>query len=159
MPKDHREPPIEPFLYRVSVGSVLPRLGPSLFTDPDFVFDFRKIYACSPPKTTIDAILILLGIQHNWPRAKIPSRSTGTAPTSRTASRICHRPDFTDSGLFVPGGKIDFPKPFFRLSSTFPASQGKPMEPLGLTPREVAESSSWLPRAMDGLLSPTQVVS
>ncbi|PKI51224.1 hypothetical protein CRG98_028372 [Punica granatum] len=36
---------------------------------------------------------------------------------------------------------------------------GKPKEPLGLTPREVAESPSWLPRAMDGLLSPTQVVS
>ncbi|PKI56809.1 hypothetical protein CRG98_022767 [Punica granatum] len=36
---------------------------------------------------------------------------------------------------------------------------GKPKEPLGLTPREVAESPSWLPRAMDGLISPTQVVS
>ncbi|PKI37273.1 hypothetical protein CRG98_042336 [Punica granatum] len=35
----------------------------------------------------------------------------------------------------------------------------KPKEPLGLTPREVAESPSWLPRAMNGLLSPTQVVS
>ncbi|PKI58747.1 hypothetical protein CRG98_020854 [Punica granatum] len=32
---------------------------------------------------------------------------------------------------------------------------GKPKEPLGLTLREVAESLSWLPRAMDGLLSPT----
>ncbi|PKI49042.1 hypothetical protein CRG98_030565 [Punica granatum] len=32
----------------------------------------------------------------------------------------------------------------------------KPKEPLGLTPREVSESPSWLPRAMDGLLSPTQ---
>ncbi|PKI26402.1 hypothetical protein CRG98_048909, partial [Punica granatum] len=29
-------------------------------------------------------------------------------------------------------------------------------EPLGLTLREVAESPFWLPRAMDGLLSPTQ---
>ncbi|PKI70550.1 hypothetical protein CRG98_009055 [Punica granatum] len=34
---------------------------------------------------------------------------------------------------------------------------GKPKEPLGLTPREVAESPSWLLRAMDGLLSLTQV--
>ncbi|PKI63385.1 hypothetical protein CRG98_016213 [Punica granatum] len=34
---------------------------------------------------------------------------------------------------------------------------GKPKEPLSLTPREVAESPSWLPRAMDGLLSPTQI--
>ncbi|PKI70476.1 hypothetical protein CRG98_009146 [Punica granatum] len=36
---------------------------------------------------------------------------------------------------------------------------GKPKEPLGLTPREVAESPSWLPRAIDGPLSPIQVVS
>ncbi|PKI60963.1 hypothetical protein CRG98_018639 [Punica granatum] len=36
---------------------------------------------------------------------------------------------------------------------------GKPKEPIGLTPREVVESQSWHPRAMDGLLSPTQVVS
>ncbi|PKI62216.1 hypothetical protein CRG98_017398 [Punica granatum] len=36
---------------------------------------------------------------------------------------------------------------------------GKPKKPLGLTPREVAESPSWLSRVMDGLLSPTQVVS
>ncbi|PKI45029.1 hypothetical protein CRG98_034578 [Punica granatum] len=32
---------------------------------------------------------------------------------------------------------------------------GKPKEPLGLTPREVAESPSWLLRAIHGFLAPT----
>ncbi|PKI64645.1 hypothetical protein CRG98_014961 [Punica granatum] len=34
------------------------------------------------------------------------------------------RPYCTDSSLFIPGGRTDFPSPFFRLSSTFPASRG-----------------------------------
>ncbi|PKI59455.1 hypothetical protein CRG98_020145 [Punica granatum] len=77
------------------------------------------------------------------------------------------------------GGRTDFPSPFSGFPRLYPhpgasasmsgnslnQSRGdivvssKPKEPLGLTPREVAESPSWLPRAMDGLLSPTQVVS
>ncbi|PKI48576.1 hypothetical protein CRG98_030995 [Punica granatum] len=60
---------------------------------------------------------------------------------------------------------FDFPRLFphpgarLELKSRRPCWLGKPKEPLSLTLREVAESPSWLPRAMDDLLSPTHVVS
>ncbi|PKI65587.1 hypothetical protein CRG98_014087 [Punica granatum] len=189
-----------------------------------------KIYMCSPLETTAGVILSPLGIQRNRPRTKRPPRSTGTAPTSRTASRVCQS---TRPHRFVSvhsRGHNRLPKPLFRAFLNFSCIPGlgiiipdseklgilrflcvcgeirrsmtdshanlclyvfflhrimhvfilysvsmsgnslnrsredlvgwsKPKEPLGLTPREVAESPSWLPRATDGLLSPTQVVS
>ncbi|PKI65589.1 hypothetical protein CRG98_014089 [Punica granatum] len=155
-----------------------------------------KIYMCSPLETTAGVILSPLGIQRNQPRTKRPPRSTGTAPTSRTASRVYQS---TRPHRFVSvhsRGQNRLPKPLFPgfldfscipgLGIIIPDSEklgllrflcicgeirslnrsrgdlvgsSKPKEPLGLTPREVAESPSWLPRATDGLLSPTQVVS
>ncbi|PKI60433.1 hypothetical protein CRG98_019174 [Punica granatum] len=48
-------------------------------------------------------ILGQLGVQRNRPCAKRPPRSTGTTPTSRTASR----PDCTDPGLLLPAESPD----------------------------------------------------
>ncbi|PKI56807.1 hypothetical protein CRG98_022765 [Punica granatum] len=66
--KYQREPPGQPFL------SDLPS---------------RKIYKCSPPETTAGVVLSPFGIQRNQPRTKRPPRSTDTAPTRRTANRVC----------------------------------------------------------------------
>ncbi|PKI40703.1 hypothetical protein CRG98_038906, partial [Punica granatum] len=80
----------------------------------------RKIYACSPPETTADAILSLLGIQRNWPRVKILSRSTGTAPTSQTASRIYQSTRLHRFGSVRSSQVSRLPLPLLRLFPRVP---------------------------------------
>ncbi|PKI55755.1 hypothetical protein CRG98_023846 [Punica granatum] len=88
--------------------------GTAISFQPAQSGQFRpKIYMCSPPETTAGVIPSPLGIQRNQPRTKSPPRSTGTAPTSLTASRVCQSTRLHRFGSVHSRGQNRLPKPLF----------------------------------------------
>ncbi|PKI59459.1 hypothetical protein CRG98_020149 [Punica granatum] len=101
------------------VGSV----PPFFFYVPNFAGSYRSVQVEPRYEPPIAVILSLLGIQRNSLCVKNPDQPIQPQQAGLPI-KSASIPDCTDSGLFVPGGKTDFLNPFFRLSSTFPASRG-----------------------------------
>ncbi|PKI40909.1 hypothetical protein CRG98_038707 [Punica granatum] len=115
-----------------------------------------KIYMCSPLKTTAGVILSPLGIQHNRPRTKRPPRSTGTAPTSRTASRVCQSTRPHRFGSVHSRGQNRLPKPLFPAFLDFSCIPGLVLSPFFCIPLIFANLSRFGPESIDYVLHEVQ---